>query len=62
MYVSVKYNNWAELLLFIQLAHSTAYNKTLEENPRFFMFSRRASLPVDVVLGVPCMSGYGEPD
>ena len=56
MYVNVKYDNWAELLPFIQLAHNTAYNKTLEETPHFFMFGRRASLPVDIILGVPCTS------
>ena len=28
MYVNVKYDNWAALLPFIQLAHNTAYNKT----------------------------------
>ena len=30
MYVNVKYDNWAELLPFIQLANNTADNKTLE--------------------------------
>ena len=59
MYVNVKYDNWAELLPFIQLAHNTAYNKTLEETPHFLMFGRRASLPVDIILGVSCTSGSG---
>ena len=31
MYVNVKYENWAELL--IHLVHNTAYNKTLEKTP-----------------------------
>ena len=57
IYVNVKYDNWAELLPFIQLAHNTAYNKTLEETPHFFMFGRRALSPVDITLGVPCTSG-----
>ena len=59
MYVDVKYDNWAEFLPFIQLAHNTAYNKMLEETPHFLMFDRRASLPVDIILGVPCTSGSG---
>jgi len=59
MYVNVKYDNWAELLPFIQLAHNTAYNKTLEDTPHFLMFGRRASLTVDIILGVPCTSGSG---
>ena len=59
MYVNVKYDNWAELILFIQLAHNTAYNKTLEETPHFLMFGRRAPLPIDLILGVPCTSGSG---
>ena len=59
MYVNVKYDNWAELLPFIELAHNTAYNKTLEETSHFLMFGRRASLPVDIIIGVPCTSGSG---
>ena len=59
MYVNVKYHNWAELLPFIQLAHNTAYNKTVEEPPHYFMFGRRASIRVDIVLGVPSTSGSG---
>ena len=57
MYVNVRYDNWAELFPFIQLAHDTAYNKTLAKPPDFLMFGRRASLAVDVILGVPCTSG-----
>ena len=59
MYVNVKYDNWAELLALIQLAHNTAYNKTLEEAPHFLMFGHRASLPVHNILGVPCTSDAG---
>ena len=59
MYVNIKYDNWAELLPFIPLAHNTAHNKTLEETPHFLLFGRRASLPVDIILGVPCTSGSG---
>ena len=53
MYSNVKFDNWAELLPFVQLAHNTAYNQTLEETPHYLMFGRRALLPVDVILGVP---------
>ena len=59
MYVDVKYDDWAELLPMIQLAHTTAYNKTLEGTPHVLMFGRRASLPVDIILGVPSTSGSG---
>ena len=58
MYVNVKYDNWAEVLPFIQLAHNTAYNETLEETPHFIIFGRRASLPVEIIIGVPCTSGF----
>ena len=57
MYVNVKHDNWTEILPFIQLAHNTAYNKTLEEARHVLMFGRRASLPVDFILGVPCTFG-----
>ena len=46
-------DNWVELLPFVELAHNTAYSKTLHETPHFLMFGRRATLPIDVVLGVP---------
>ena len=38
MYVNVKYDDWAELLPLIQLAHNTDYNNTLEETPHFLIF------------------------
>lgn len=53
MYSNIKFDNWAELLPFVQLAHNTAYNQTLEETPHYLLFGRRALLPVDVILGVP---------
>ena len=59
MYVNVKYDNWAQSLPVIQLAHNTAYNKTLEETPNCLMLGRRASIPVDVILDIPCTSGSG---
>ena len=39
--------------------NNTVYDKTLEETPHFLMFGRRASLPVDIILGVPCTFGSG---
>ena len=56
--MSIKYDNGAELLPFIQLAHNTAY-KAREETPHFLLFGRRASLPVDIIIGVLCASGSG---
>ena len=53
MYANAKFDNWADLLPFVQLAHNTAYNQTLEETPHYLMFGRRALLPVDVILGLP---------
>ena len=51
---------WAKVLRMIQFAHNnTAYNKTIDEIPHFLMFDRRASLPVDVHIGVPSTSGSG---
>ena len=43
----------AELLPFVQLAHNTAYSKTLEETPHYLVFGRAATLPVELILGVP---------
>ena len=59
MYVNVKYDTWAELLPFVQLAHNIAYNKKLEKTPHFLTFGRRASLSVDIFPGVPCTSDSG---
>ena len=53
MYGNLSYDNWAELLPFVQLAHHTAYSTTLQETPHFMMIGRAAVLPVDVILGVP---------
>ena len=46
-------DNWVELLPLVQLAHNTAYIKTLHETLHFLMFGRRATLPIDIILGVP---------
>ena len=56
MYSNLSFNNWAELLPFVQLPHSTAYSTTLQETPHFLMFGRAAVLPVDLILGVPSTS------
>ena len=56
MYSNLSFNNWAELLPFVQLAHNTAYSTTLQETPHFLMFGRAAVLPVDLILGVPSTS------
>ena len=52
MYSNLSFDNWAELLPFVQLAHNTAYSTTLQETPHFLMFGRAAVLPVDLILGV----------
>lgn len=46
-------DNAKKMLPFVQLTHNTAYYQTLGETLHFLMFGRRASLPVDVILGVP---------
>ena len=53
MHPNAKYDNWAELLTYFELAHSAAYLKNARRNPTFFKFSRRALIPVDIVVGVP---------
>lgn len=54
MYSNLACDNWAELLPFVQLAHNiTAYSKTLEETPHYLVFGRAATLPVELILGVP---------
>ena len=53
MYSNLVCDNWAELLPFVQLAHNTAYSKTLEGTPHYLVFGRMATLPVELVLGVP---------
>lgn len=58
MYTNVQRDNWAGLLLpFVQLPHSTAYSETLEETHHFLVFGRRATLPIYVIVGVPCKTG-----
>ena len=56
MYSNLSFDNWAELLPFVLLAHNTAYSTTLQETPHFLMFGRAAVLPVDLMLGVPSTS------
>ena len=56
MYSNLSFDNWAELLPFVQLAHNTAYSTTLQETPHFLMFGRAAVQPVDLILGVPSTS------
>ena len=53
MYRNMSFDNWAELLPFVQLAHNTAYSTTLQETPQCLLFGRAAVLPVDLILGVP---------
>ena len=57
MYITLKCDNWAELLPYVQLAHNTAYSSTLEENSHSLVFGRAAVLPVDLILGVPATTG-----
>ena len=56
MYSNLSFDNWAELLPLVQLAHNTAYFTTLQETPHFLMFERAAVLPVDLFFGVPSTS------
>ena len=45
MYSNLSFDNWAELLPVVQLAHNTAYSTTLQETSHFLMFGRAAVLP-----------------
>ena len=56
MYNNLSFDNWAELLPLVQLAHNIAYSTTFQETPHFLMFSRAAVLPIDLILGVPSTS------
>ena len=56
VYGNLSFDNWAELLPSVKLAHNTAYSTTLLETPQFLMFGRAAVLPVDLILGVPSTS------
>ena len=53
MHSSIKQDNWASLLPFVQLAHNTSFSATMHETPFFSMFGRQARLPVDIILGIP---------
>ena len=51
-YSNIAQNNWAAVLPFIQLAHSTYFSSTMHETPFFLMFGRRARLPIDIIFGI----------
>ena len=53
IYGNLACENWAELLPFAQLAHNTAHSKPLEETPRYLVFGRTDTLPVELIVGVP---------
>ena len=53
MYSNLACDIWAELLPFVQLAHNSAYSKTLEESFHYLVFGRTVTLPVELILGVP---------
>ena len=53
MHSWIKHDNWASLLLFVQLAYNTSVSATMHETPLFLMCGRQARLPVDVILGIP---------
>ena len=53
MYSSLAFDDWVKLLIFVQIAHSTVYSKTLKETPYYLVFGRAATLPVELILGVP---------
>ena len=53
IYTSLACDNWAAVGPIVQLAHNTAYSKTLEEPFHYLMFGRAAKLPLGLVLGVP---------
>ena len=46
MYINLACDYWAKLLPFVQIAHNTAYSKTLEETPHYLVFGRAATLLV----------------
>ncbi|CAM9915145.1 unnamed protein product, partial [Choristocarpus tenellus] len=53
MYSNMKQSDWASLLPFVQLAHNTPYNTTVQEIPFYLMFGRRPTLPINIILGEP---------
>ena len=52
MYSNIAQSNWAEVLLFIQLAYNTYFSATMHETPFFLMFGRQARLPIDIIFGI----------
>ena len=53
MYSNLSFDNWAELLPFVQFAHNAVYSTTPQETPHCLMFRRAAVLPADLILVVP---------
>ena len=52
MYSNIAQNSWAEVLLFIQLAHTTSFSTTMHETPFFLILGRLARLPIDIFFGI----------
>ena len=50
MYSNLSFDDWAELLSLVQLAHNTAFSTMLQQTPLFLMDERAAVLPVDLIL------------
>ena len=53
MYCDMAHDDWAQLLPFVQMAHNTAYNNTLQETPHYLIFGHMPTLPIDVIMGMP---------
>ena len=53
MYSNITQDDWAEHLALIQLAHNTAFHKTISQTPHYLLFGRQAVLPIDIIMGVP---------
>ena len=53
IYSNIAQNNWAEVQPFIQLAHDTFFSSTMHETPFFLMFGQQATLPIDIIFGIP---------
>ena len=49
MYCDVAHDYWSQLLLFVQMAHNTAYSSAIHETPHYLMFGRMLTLPVDII-------------
>ena len=53
MYCDVAQDDWTEFLPFVQMAHNTAYHRSVHETPHYLMFGRMPDLPIDIIMGVP---------